>query len=478
MKSKIIYLLLSISTLCICSCGEDRSGEYEARIAEDKWIKEQMDNIYLWYYDMPEESKLDFFKVPEDFFKSLLSTKCQEGKGDKYSYLETIETKSRSIDSESTYGFDFVLFQPSQTPKQMVARVLFVLKDSPAAKAGIKRGNWISGVNGEVLTKDNYGYLYKGAEAEFSLAQVDTIDNTALWKDTANVKVSASQPMENNPFYLDTVYHIGGKNIAYMMYNAFATGPTDNPYDETYNNQMRSIFAGFKGANINDFILDMRYNPGGYLSCSQVLASLLAPADKLGQPYCSLAFNDLNETKDTTYTLREDLTGGNNLNLSRLYVIVTDQTASASEAVINCLRPYMEIKLIGTKTEGKNVASLPIKTEEFPGIILHPIVAIVNNSKGESNYFKGMTPDYELNEADNAKLVDTLQPLGDTNEYLLKNTLTLVTTGSIPGLETEEEEKNETKAILNRQLKSQLKYIGNSMDRKKGKRNGVLLTPR
>ena len=263
-----------------------------------------------------------------------------------------------------------------------------------------------------------------------------------------------------------------------MMYNAFATGPTDNPYDETYNNQMRSIFAGFKGANVNDFILDMRYNPGGYLSCSQVLASLLAPADKLGQPYCSLAFNDLNETKDTTYTLREDLTGGNNLNLSRLYVIVTDQTASASEAVINCLRPYMEIKLIGTKTEGKNVASLPIKTEEFPGIILHPIVAIVNNSKGESNYFKGMTPDYELNEADNAKLVDALQPLGDTNEYLLKNTLTLVTTGSIPGLETEEEEKNETKAILNRQLKSQLKYIGNSMDRKKGKRNGMLLTPR
>ena len=89
-----------------------------------------------------------------------------------------------------------------------------------------------------------------------------------------------------------------------------------------------------------------------------------------------------------------------------------------------------------------------------------------------------MTPDYELNEADNAKLVDALQPLGDTNEYLLKNTLTLVTTGSIPGLETEEEEKNETKAILNRQLKSQLKYIGNSMDRKKGKRNGMLLTPR
>lgn len=458
MNIKQISLYLSIIFLTLlCACGEDRSGEYEALIAQDKWIKDQMDNIYLWYYEMPSDDKLSFFAKPEEFFKSLLYKK------DKYSYLETVDNTNttKSIDRKSTYGFDFLMFQPTQTPKQIVARVLFVLRNSPAEKAGLKRGNWITKVNDEVLTKENYGYLYNGDAVTFTLAQADTVNNIVLWKDTATVNITASNQMESNPFYIDTIYHLGGKNIAYMMYNSFSTGPQDTPYENTYNDQMRSIFGKFKSNNINDFILDLRYNQGGYLSCSQVLSSLLAPADKLGQPYCSLAFNGLNHDKDTTYTLRQDLTGGNNLNLNKLYVIVTNQTASASETVINCLRPYMDVILIGTKTEGKNVASLPISTEMYPEFILHPIVAYVNNSEGKADYADGITPDYVLDESENAMLVNPLLPLGDTKEYLLKNTLTLITTGSIPGFEDMEDSKS--------LLSPCLTYFGNSMDNKKAK---------
>lgn len=458
MKSKLLYLSLTILSLLMFSCGEDRSGEYEALIAEDKWIKDQMSNIYLWYYDIPAESKLNFFQQPEEFFNSLLSTKCQEGKGDQYSYLETINNTTKAIDRESTYGFDFLLFQPSQTPKQVVARVLFVLKNSPAEKAGLRRGNWISKVNDEVLTKSNYGYLYNGETVKFTLAKADTADNTTLWTDTATTNLEASLKLENNPFYVDSIYHIDGKNIAYLMYNSFSTGPEDKADDNIYNDQMRAIFSKFKSGNINDFILDLRYNQGGYLSCSQVLASLLAPEDKLGQPYCSLAFNNLNIKQDTTYTLRENLTGGNNLNLNKLYVIVSDLTASASEAVINCLRPYMDVILVGNKTEGKNVASMPIYSAEYPNIILHPIVAIINNSKGESDYFRGMEPDYEYNESEEATFADALQPLGSTQEFLLKHTLELITN---PPTESE----TTTQSTGRKRL--QLKQIDNSMKQKK-----------
>ncbi len=455
MKLISFYLSIISFTLLICSCGEDRSGEYEALTAQDKWIKEQMDNIYLWYYEMPSDNKLSFFAKPEEFFKSLLYKK------DKYSYLEIVDnsTTTKSIDQKSTYGFDFLMFQPTQTPKQLVAHVLFVLRNSPAEKAGLRRGNWITKVNDEVLTNENYGYLYNGETAKFTLATVDTVDNIVLWKDTATIDIAASYQQENNPFYIDTVYHLAGKNIAYMMYNSFSTGATDAPSDNTYNNEMRSIFGKFKSSNVNDFILDLRYNQGGYLSCSQVLSSLLAPADKLGQPYCSLAFNDLNHDKDTTYTLRQDLTGGNNLNLNKLYVIVTNLTASASETVINCLRPYMDVILLGTKTEGKNVASMPISTAMYPEFILHPIVAYVNNAEGKADYADGITPDYILDESANAMLVNPLLPLGDTKEYLLKNTLTLITTGSIPGFE-DKPESSQSPSL-------HLKYIGNSMDNKK-----------
>lgn len=458
-KSKLLHLSLTLLTLLTTSCGEDRSREYKALIGKDQWIKEQMDNLYLWYYDMPAENKLNFFQQPEDFFKSLLSTKCQQGKGDHYSYMETTNNPTKAINRESSYGFDFLLFQPSQTPKQAVARVLFVLKNSPAEKAGLKRGNWITKINDELLTKSNYGYLYNGEPTTFTLAKADTTDNTALWTDTATIHLEAARKLENNPFYTDSIYHIDGKNIAYLMYNSFSTGPEDKADDNTYNQQMRNIFSKFKAGNIDDFILDLRYNQGGYLSCSQVLASLLAPADQLGQPYCTLTFNDLNTRRDTTYTLRENLTGGNNLNLNKLYVIVSNLTASASEAVINCLRPYMEVLLVGNKTEGKNVASLPIHSAEHPNLLLHPIVAIVNNAKGESDYFRGMKPDYEYNESEEATFADALQPLGSTQEFLLKHTLELITNPP------KEDETTNPQTARRKHL--QLKPIVHSMKQKK-----------
>lgn len=471
MKNKLLYIFLLTSTLFIMSCGEDRSGEYQTIIAEDKWIETQMRNIYLWYYDIPAEKSLDFFAKPENFFNTLLSKKSQNGKGDRYSYLETLDSQTKAINRESSYGFDFILIQPVQSPKELIARVIFVLPDSPASKANLKRGDWISKVNGEKLSQANYGYLYNGDQAEFTTAAADTLAKETIWVDSTKVTVTASHSLEDNPFYIDTVYNIGGKNIVYLMYNSFTTGPKDDPYDETYNNQMRSIFAGFKGSNISDFILDLRYNPGGYLSCSQVLSSLLTPADKFGQPYCSLAFNDLNLSMDTTYTFRESLTGGSNLNLNKLYVIVSNLTASASEAVINCLSPYMDVVLIGTKTEGKNVASFPISTSEYPSIILHPIVALVNNSKGESDYYEGIKPKYILDEFSKERSLEELKPLGDTKEFLLKNTISLITTGSMPDIK--EETTDKPKETIRR---LEMKRVYNSMERKK--KNGVLLAPR
>ena len=462
-KNAPIYLFAFI-TITLCSCGENRTGEYQALIEEDEWIAETMRDIYLWNYDIPTDDKLNFFAAPEDFFPTLLSTK------DKFSTIEIISNTTKSNASTSDYGFEFLLYSPANAPKNRVARIIFVSPHSAAAEAGLKRGDWISGVHGETLNQDNYGYLISGGEEEFTTATLEIqADNTYTWTNDKTIQIGASHSFEDNPFYIDTVYNIENAKIAYLMYNSFSTGPEDQPDDDEYNVQMRNIFTRFKGETIHDFILDLRYNPGGYLSCSQVLASLLAPENKLGETYCSLAFNQQNMDKDFSLPLNKELTGGANLNLSKLYVIVTNETASASEAVINCLRPYMEVILIGTTTTGKNVASEPSSSDKFPGFILHPMVAYVNNSKGEADYADGITPDYELDES---SFMQPLNALGDTAELMLKNTIALIIGGetSMPDVNF----PTETKAIHYFQKASTPVY--NSIERKRV--NGVLLAPR
>ncbi len=425
MKHLKIFTLI-LTSVVFFSCREDRTYEYEALTAQDVWIKEQMDNLYLWKNDMPADSKLNFFQESDVFFKSLLSTKCQNGKGDRYSYLETTESSTKSIQEKSTYGFDFFLFLPSQTPKQLVARIIYVLKDSPAEQAGLKRGDWISEINGEKLTSSNYHLLYSGNEASMTRAQADTTNSIAVWTDTDTLSVAAARPLEDSPFLVDTVYSYAGKQIGYLLYNRFSSGISTTPSNQTYDQQLLASFAKYQSMQVTEFILDLRYNSGGLLSCAQLLASLLAPSEKMGEPFCHLSFNELNTERDTTYALSADLAKGKNLNLKTLYVITGSRTASASEAVINGLKPYIDVRLIGSVTEGKNVASLSISSPEYPDIILHPIVAQVSNGTNETDYSKGLTPDYSYSEEDEATFADTIYALGDTREYLLKQALAII----------------------------------------------------
>lgn len=437
-KYKTLYFIYALFFLLLLSaCGEDRSGEYMSRTEEDRWIEEKMRDIYLWYYDMPEASTLKYFAIPEDFFPTLLSKVAQGGKGDKYSYIVTNDTNAstRIVDQKSTYGFDFILYNDlfGKTSNRY-ARVIFVLPNSPASIAGLKRGHWISRVNNEALTESNYGYLYRGGERQFSISHIEmNKDSTLVWKDTNVIEIEASRPVEDNPFYVDSVYEVKSRKIAYLMYNRFAMGPGDTPEESIYNEQMKRVFSQFKADGFNDLILDFRYNPGGYLSCSQLMASILAPEGALGKTYCSLTYNNYHLNDNYELPLSKEISGGVNLNLNHLYVIVSNLTAFAPEALINCLQPYISnITVIGTKTNGQNVAVQAVPSPY--NFTLFPVVATVSNAVGESNYSNGIVPQYILDET---LYYDSLYALGDTRERMLKNTISLITTGTMPDAKIE-----------------------------------------
>ena len=120
--------------------------------------------------------------------------------------------------------------------------------------------------------------------------------------------------------------------------------------------------------------------------------------------------------------------------MSKIYILTSEITASASEAVINGLIPYLgseNVVLIGTRTEGKNVAMTPYKNETY-GLTLYPVVAYVGNAENQSQYSSGFEPQYVLDENDEM----VWYPLGDPQEYLLKHALTLITTGNMPETDT------------------------------------------
>jgi len=154
-----------------------------------------------------------------------------------------------------------------------------------------------------------------------------------------------------------------------------------------------------------------------------------------------LTFNDKANPQVVRYPFDQQYADAN-LDLNKVYILTGNQTASASEAVINGLIPYLGVEnvvLIGTKTEGKNVAMSSFKNEAH-GLTLWPVIAFVSNANNEGEYSEGFKPHYELNE----NSLINWYPLGNPEEYLLKNTLSLITTGTMPDLPTSDEGETQT----------------------------------
>ena len=420
----------------LCSCGEDRSGEFYALIEDRLWIEETMRTNYLWTEDMPViENENDYFKEPATFFKSLLSKNAMNGKGDKYSYMEEDpkapqqESRSQMLDRTSTYGMEFELTNdPTGTTNHIHAHILYVLDGSPAQLAGIQRGDWLSSVDGQRITTSNYQLLKNGGSIKVARTRIYSTELGYTWQPADTLNLAASITMEINPFLIDTLYQVEGQRIAYLMYNEFSTGPENKGTEETYNEQMKAIFANFKAQQPDALILDLRYNNGGYLQCAQALGSLIAPTSALGKNFVNLQFNAKANPQKKAYPLLESYAEAN-LNLSKVYILTTNHTASASEALINGLIPYMgkeNVILIGERTEGKNVAMTAFRNDAH-GITLWPVVAYISNAENFGDYGDGFEPTYELIERN---IVDW-HPLGDTQEYLLNNAIKLITTGNI-----------------------------------------------
>lgn len=291
-------------------------------------------------------------------------------------------------------------------------RVRSVEPASPAGKAGIRRGWRITGLNGSTNMKVAnanaiVNAVYQSTNTAFTFSKPDGSE--------ANINLSVAEYQER-PVYLDSVYTVGGKKIGYMVFNSFLGN------QEQIFTDFQRVFSRFTAAQVNDVVLDLRYNGGGYVSYQNKLAGYLLPPSANGSVLMKQEYNKLysKEFNDTTYVKKEG-----SLNLPRLFVIVSNNTASASELLINNLKPYMDVKLVGFSdaTYGKPVGYFPIGIGDW---YILPVSSRSTNKLGSGNYFNGFAVD--------SKVADGLdKDWGDLDESCLKQAVRYVTTGSFNG---------------------------------------------
>ncbi|GAB3771665.1 S41 family peptidase [Spirosoma horti] len=397
----------------------------------NEWILGNMKTYYYWNDKLPANP--DTSQAPKSFFTSLLNTynAATNPDGDRFSWIqESADALKASLNGESkTDGLEYKLYLRTAGSNEVIGKVLYVQKNSPAAKAGLKRGDIFYQINGQTLNTGNYSDLVDGTvdTKTYTLASVDgtnTIVNTTTTRQTTAIVFQA------NPVFLDSVYTIKGRTIGYFVYNQFATGPT-GPDDHTYDNLVDEVFTRFKAKGVTDLVLDFRYNPGGYVTAAQNLASLVGKGIDPSKIFYKKEYNktitpDLLKQYGADWFNGYFLQKANNIgaNLRSLTVLTTGGTASASELVINGLKPFMEVSTIGTTSYGKNVGSITLSDEK--GRIkwgMQPIVTKSFNALDQSDYSTGFKPSVEVKEYTN----EVWKQLGDVNESLFSTAIARIT---------------------------------------------------
>ncbi len=363
-------------------------------------------DIYLWYNQIPNSFNAHSYSDLDKLMTAIRQYSTESGftgPVDKWSFAVKKSEWDNVSTGVSTGDFGLNVFFMSEGD----LRVKLVEKESPAGLAGIKRGWRITSINGNSnITTANATFIVQ------NIYQSNTAKIGFLKPDNSTVTIDlAASNYNDHPVIMDSVYSINSKKIGYFAFNSFL-GDTTDIY-----NQYSRIFGKFASANVNDVIIDLRYNGGGYVSVQEKMADWLAPQSANGQLMMKQQFNE----KYTQYNSEDKFNKIGGLNLNRIFFIVSNSTASASELLINNLKPYMDVYLVGpSKTYGKPVGFFPIPVGDW---YIFPVSFKTTNKNGDGNYFNGI--------AVNSQVADGLdKDWGDISESSLHSAISFITSGA------------------------------------------------
>ncbi len=497
---KLSCLIFVFSTFLFLSCKKDKNVVEEkpvvpgitatrAELTKDSiflYAKE----VYLWNDALPTYEQfnprsykssadeytnfsLELFRITQ--FKTDPSTNRPYEVPDagspndpKYSYIEDLIASGKitykrndqsfvELDGQGDdVGIGIAGFVTKRTANNQVenseVRIRFISPGSPAEKAGLKRGDNITKLNGRTFQNP-----YNQADVDFIN---NVFDNATISIEGIKAKTGLPYTLSlsktkytSSPIYKDSIYTVNSKKIGYLAYARFSNSDNSSAV-------LNTVFSKFSAAGVTSLVIDLRYNGGGFVSTAQLLTNLIAPSRLTGQRMFSETYNTLMQSNGATILRnqpRRDQSGkiqfsngrvitqfqddysiasnsfnfsktGSLNNIEKVVFLVGGGTASASELVINNLKPHIDVKLIGNLTYGKPVGFFPIRIDKYD--VYYSMFETLN-SASEGKYYAGFTPNLIIPD-------DVSKDFGDITElrlaaairYIDNNTLTVSSTNA------------------------------------------------
>ena len=450
MNSRCFFLYLFLFSLLFTSCFEDNDDNGASASEINDFVWKGMNAAYLYKQEISDldndrfndsdeyASYLNNYNSPENLFESLIYDRDNI---DKFSLIidNYIELEQYLSGVSLSNGLNYGLVYLPNSNNEIFGYVRYVNNGSAADLANINRGDIFRSIDGVPLSVDNYSDLlsqeiYTVNFANYFNNDTDDINDDTIELNGINIQLQKAPLVKNPVHYYSTLDYSSGK-IGYLMYNQFVSN---------YDDYLKTIFSEFKSNSIDELILDLRYNPGGSINSAIVLASLITGQFENEVFNTEQWNNDIQNywiNNNPEYLINRFTTFQSSLNLSRVYILTTRSSASASELIINCLKPYINVVQIGTTTYGKYQASVTLyDSENFSNqnvnrshsYAMQPLVLKTLNVNGVTDYYNGINPDYEYEE----RAFDMGQ-VGDLNEPMLNFTLDIIDSRISLDLKTE-----------------------------------------
>lgn len=401
----------------LAACGGGGDNGYtvppavSCEVADQKtWLRDFFGQWYFWYRLAPSPDPAPYAGV-DDYFNALLYTGTSPSfPSDRWSYYESTESFNRFFGDGQTLGYGLAVagLEVRGLPDEPLF-VRYVEPLSSAAAQGVRRGDRVLALNGrpvsELIAADDFSLLVPELPGQQLTVDLSTAQGARQVVLTGSVFALAPVPVR-------TVFTTPlGRKVGYVMLNNMIN-QAEAP--------LEAAFQALRAEGAQELVIDLRYNGGGLISVAATMASHVAGAPVAGQAFSTLLYNDQRAgINNQTYVFRNL---GRAINASRVYVLAGPRTCSASEQLINGLRPFVDVVVIGDTSCGKPVGFLP---QSSCGKTFSTVNFEAVNARNEGRYWDGLEASCRVAES-------YQQPLGSPDESLLKVAAEHVDSGSCP----------------------------------------------
>jgi carboxyl-terminal processing protease len=387
-----ILLVPAVMVIFFQACSKEDINE---TLLVNNEIYKVMKSLYLWYEYLPDADPGNF-DDPYEFMEYLRYKPL-----DRWSLVMDKEEYNQYFEEGEMIGHGMLLGEDSTGR----IRICFVYRSTQAFEEGVRRSWIVEAINDVAVTRDNFSELIGPKEA--GIKNKFSFINTDGEPVTLNL---TKEILDITPVLHQEILNVNNKLIGYMVFQDFIDAALP---------EIEDAFTEFRNSNIDELIIDLRYNGGGSLSVAEYIASWIAGTSSSDKAFIKLLYNNKHPELDTIVNVPYKENG---FDLERIFFIGTNSTASASELLINGLDPLLDVSLIGDNTYGKPVGMLALPFINYDYVVL-PVCFRFTNANDEGDFYDGLVPDSYADD-------DLTKDFGDPEEDCLEATLNYIETGT------------------------------------------------